>query len=577
MRRRSELVRAVRLVLLVAWLVLTGALIGAQEGRENNLVYEIFVRSFADSNGDGIGDLNGITTKLDAYLNDGRPETDHDLEVGVLWLMPVFPSTSYHGYDVTDFRAIHPDYGSLSDFRTLLTEAHRRGVRVILDLPLNHTSRRHPWFTEALNDPTSPHRAFYRIADDTGPLPDRWHRAQTASGAAVRYFGLFDSSMPDLVFDHAPVRAETTAIAKFWLDLGVDGFRLDAAKHIFGDHFEEPFTDEEIARNNVWWQEFSRSVYTTRSGAILIGEVLGSRETMRRHAWGLDGLLDEGFMNEVRAQLAEPTAGLIAVWQQFEHDAGALNRAAYDPALPFPDQPFHTFPFVGSHDRNPRLASELEDLQRQNRGPGLDPGYRLALYVLLGLARHPVWYAGDELMQRGWKWHGNAADHPTEPGDGSRIYDETLREPFPWFRSGAGPGQTTWFTPRFDRPNDGVSREEQDQPGGMLHLFRGITNLRTRHPALANGDIGAVLADTADWLVVERVQGSSRYLLLINRTAAGHDYRFHDGWFPQYAGAQVVFSSDGARRTWADLTADNRTIDRSAFVPSYGVVVLRAR
>jgi alpha-amylase len=553
-------------------------LIGAQPGvPENNLVYEIFVRSFADSDSDGVGDLNGITARLDSYLNDGRPETDHDLEVGVLWLMPVFPSTSYHGYDVTDFRGINAAYGSMTDFRTLLAEAHRRGVRVILDLPLNHTSNKHPWFTAALNDPASPQRGYYEIAADNGPLPDRWHRARTASGAALRYFGLFSSTMPDLVFEHAAVRVEAKSVAKFWLDLGVDGFRLDAAKHVYGDHFGEALAEDEIARNNAWWQEFSRFVYGVRPDAILVGEVLGSREMMRRHAWGLDGLLDEPFMNELRAQLAAPGPGMITAWQQFEHAARALNHAAHNPALPFADRAFHMFPFVGSHDRNPRLASELEDLQRRGRGPGVDPACRFAVYLLLGLASHPVWYAGDEIMQRGWKWRGNPPDHPTEPGDGSRIYDETLREPFPWFRSGAGPGQTSWFAARFDRPNDGVSREEQEQPGGLLHLFRGITNLRTRHPDLANGDIGAVLADAADWLGFERVRGTSRYLLLINRTAAGHDYRFHDGWFPQYAGAQLVFWSDGASRTWADVTADNRSIDRSVFVPPYGLVVLHAQ
>ena len=543
---------------------------------ENNLVYEIFVRSFADSDGNGIGDLNGITAALDSYLNDGRAETDHDLEIGVLWLMPVFPSPSYHGYDVTDFRAIDPEYGSLSDFKTLLAESHRRGVRVILDLPLNHTSSEHPWFTTALNDPASPERAYYSMAPDEGPVRDGWHRARTTSGAAVRYFGLFSSTMPDLTFDHAPVRTESKATAKFWLDLGVDGFRLDAAKHVYGDHFGD-LAEDEIAKNNAWWFDFSRSVYAVRPEAILVGEVLGSREVMRRHAWGLDGLLDEAFMNELRAELAEPKAGLIAGWQQFERAARALNDAAHDSSLTSADRLFHAFPFVGSHDRNPRLASELEDLERQRRGPGRDAGCRLAMYLLLGLASHPVWYAGDEVMQRGWKWRGNAADHPTEPGDGSRVYDETLREPFPWFRSGAGPGQTTWFAPRFDRTNDGVSREEQDEPGGTLHLFRGLTNLRTRHPALANGEIGAVLADTAEWQGFERVQGSSRYLLLINRSAVGQEYRFHEGWFPQYGRAQLVFWSDGARRTWADVTLANRSIDGSVFVPPFGLVVLRAR
>ena len=542
---------------------------------ENNLVYEIFVRSFADSNGDGIGDLNGITAKLDSYLNDGRPETDHDLEVGVLWLMPIFPSPSYHGYDVTDFRGINPQYGTIADLRRLLTETLRRGVRVILDLPVNHTSREHPWFTAAVNDPSSPQRAFYRITAD-GPLTSRWHRAAGTTGT-VRYFGLFSPSMPDLMFDHAPVRNEMTAVAKFWLDKGVDGFRLDAAKHVYGDHFDDRLTEEEIRANNTWWQEFSRAVYAIRPDALLVGEVLGSGELVRRHAAGLDGLLDERFMHDVRDQLGAPAPRLVAAQQERLQTARAANRSAHDPASPFSDRPFHLFPFLGSHDQSPRLASELEALARTNRGAGLDPSFRQGVYLLLGLASHPVWYAGDEVMQRGWKWRGNPPDHPTDPGDGSRVYDETLREPFPWYRSGAGPGQTTWFAPRFDGPDDGVSREEQDVPDGMLRLFRALTNLRTRHPVLANGDLGSVIADGAHWIGFERVAGGTRYLLLINRTATGHDYRFHDGWYPGYRRARLVFWSNGGARTWSAVMPEERSIEESVFVPPYGLVVLRAR
>jgi alpha-amylase len=561
--------------LFLALAILITQAVPAQAPRfDNTFVYEIFVRSFADSNGDGTGDLNGITARLDSYLNDGRPETDHDLEVGVLWLMPVFPSTSYHGYDVTDFRAIAPAYGTMDDFRRLVHEAHRRGVRIILDAVFNHTAREHPWFTSALNDPGSPYRSYYQIAADEGPLPPRWHRAASASGAALRYFGLFSRNMPDLVFDNGQVRAEAKDIARFWLDLGVDGFRLDAAKHVYGDRFGD-LTDEEIARNNAWWREFSRAVYSHRPDAILVGEVLGNRETARRHAWGLDALLHDGFLDDVRAQLAEPTSGLLRGYQDFLSGARALNRAAHDPPGA-PDRQFHSFPFIGSHDRNPRLASELEDLQRRGRGPGLDSMYRMALYLLFGMASYPVWYAGDEMMQRGWKWRGNAPDHRDEPGDGSGIYDETLREPIPWTARGIGDGQTTWFAPRYDRANDGVSREEQDRPGGMLHLFPGLTNIRTRHPAIANGEIGAVLADTAEWIVFERVLGPLRYLLLINRTRVGHDYRFHEGWFPQYAGSQLVFWSDGGIRAWADVTSESRRIGQSVAVPPFGLVVLRA-
>ncbi len=110
--------------------------------------YEVFVRSFNDSNGDGIGDLNGLTAKLD-YLNDGDPATSADLGVTALWLMPISPSPSYHGYDVTDYYGVNADYGTMADFKRLVAEAHKRGMRVIIDLVLNHTSNQHPWFIAA--------------------------------------------------------------------------------------------------------------------------------------------------------------------------------------------------------------------------------------------------------------------------------------------------------------------------------------------------------------------------------------------------------------------------------------------
>ena len=146
--------------------------------------------------------------------------------------MPVFPSPTYHGYDVTDYRAINPDYGTMSDFENLIAKAHQRGMRVILDVPFNHTSDRHPWFREAINDPSSPRRRFYFIERDAGTRRDGWHTITSQSGERLQYFGLFSPSMPDLNFDNPDVRREVEAIATFWLNLGVDGFRLDAAKHV---------------------------------------------------------------------------------------------------------------------------------------------------------------------------------------------------------------------------------------------------------------------------------------------------------------------------------------------------------
>ena len=562
-------------VTLAVALALTASRPGAQPPAPNNLVYEIFVRSFADGDNDprGIGDLKGIVDRLDTHLNDGNPGTDSDLEVGILWLMPIFPSPSYHGYDVTDFRAINPDYGTLADFQELTAQAHKRGVRVILDIPFNHTSDRHPWFLEAIDNAASPRRKFFHIEADSGPRAG-WHAITSASGERLRYQGVFSPHMPDLAIDNPDVRQEVDAIARFWLARGADGFRLDAAKHLFGDTLDD-VSEDDILKNNAWWRDFSHSLYRVAPNAVLVGEVLGSREVLRRHAWGLDALLDEPFMDDVRAAVAGGSEGVVGRHRQFVEDARALNRMAYDPSLPFPDQPFQSFAFVASHDRNPRLASYLEDRKRAGMSYSVDEAYRLTLHMLFSIASHPVLYAGDEVMQRGWKWNGNPPDDRENPGDGSRIYDETLREPFPWFASGQGAGQTRWFPPRFDFANDGVSQEEQAQPGRMLDLVRALTNLRTRHPGFANGDIGAIASDSKDWMVFERASGSERYLALINRGMEGRDYRFHEAWFPQYRGARLMFWSDGRQRTWKDTTGDNRNIQDAVFVPPAGLVVLR--
>jgi 1,4-alpha-glucan branching enzyme len=129
--------------------------------------YEIFVRSFADSDGDGVGDLEGLIGRLD-YLNDGNPTTSDDLEVDALWLMPVFPSPSYHGYDVVDYESINPDYGTNEDFVRLCDEAHRRGIRVILDFVINHSGSGHPWFVESASSPAASKRDWY-VWRDSNP------------------------------------------------------------------------------------------------------------------------------------------------------------------------------------------------------------------------------------------------------------------------------------------------------------------------------------------------------------------------------------------------------------------------
>jgi maltose alpha-D-glucosyltransferase/alpha-amylase len=197
------------------------------------IFYELYVRAFCDDNGDGHGDLRGATKKLD-YLKY--------LGVDCVWLLPLYPSPLRDdGYDISDYYNIHPQYGTLADFKEFLDEAHQRGIRVILDLVLNHTSDQHPWFQAARSDRNSPYRDYYVWSD----TDDRYQDARiifvdteksnwTWDEQAGQYFWhRFYSTQPDLNFDNPRVREEMIKVMSFWLDLGVDGFRADAVPYLF--------------------------------------------------------------------------------------------------------------------------------------------------------------------------------------------------------------------------------------------------------------------------------------------------------------------------------------------------------
>src|SRR5256885_8288743 len=165
--------------------------------------YEVFVRSFYDSDGDGIGDLSGLIRKLD-YING--------LGASCIWLMPVAQSPSYHGYDVSDYYRVEPAYGTNDDFKRLVAQAHRRGIKVLVDMVLNHSSSEHPYFQAALRDTTSPYRAWDRFARMSSG--EDWHRSPVRD---EYYYGLFWSGMPDLNYETPAVRNEAKKIATFWL------------------------------------------------------------------------------------------------------------------------------------------------------------------------------------------------------------------------------------------------------------------------------------------------------------------------------------------------------------------------
>ena len=230
--------------------------------------YEVFVYSFCDGNGDGIGDLDGLTSKLD-YINDGDSTTDADLGCNSIWLMPIMPSTTYHKYDVKDYKDIDPEYGTLEDFDEFVAACQERGINVIIDFVMNHTSTEHEWFKTASDYLTKIGKDGVPDASEC-PYVDYYHFSTTqkanyypVGNSGWYYEGKFWSGMPDLNLANESLRQEYADIVQFWLDRGVDGFRLDAVKEFYSG---------EDAKNIEVLSWFSDMVKEKKSDAYLVGE-----------------------------------------------------------------------------------------------------------------------------------------------------------------------------------------------------------------------------------------------------------------------------------------------------------------
>ncbi|MDQ6423156.1 alpha-amylase family glycosyl hydrolase [Paenibacillus sp. LHD-117] len=429
----------------------------------SRVFYEIFVRSFYDTNGDGIGDLNGVTEKLD-YLDE--------LGVGGIWLMPINASPSYHGYDVTDYYTVNPEYGTLEDLKRLLDEAHKRDIEVIMDLVVNHTSSEHPWFKDALANPDSPYRSWYTIAGKDEQLQadgavggNPWHPY-----GSLKYLGVFWSGMPDLNFEEPKVREEMIKIGRYWLDQGLDGFRLDAAKHIYGDFASTVNKPEVQADNLAWWQEFRAGLAAAKQDVYLIGEVWDSVSVIAPY---FDKALDSAFHFDL--------AGKLISAAQTERDpdlAYSLGRVygAYEAKS---GGAFLDAPFLSNHDQN-RVMSML--------GGNLDHA-RMAASLLLTLPGTPFLYYGEEIGMTGMK------------------PDEYIREPMLWHASAeGGEGQTSWIAPRFALPGSGVSVESQlNDESSLLAHYKTLIGWRNEEPALRDGGIG-------EYKMAEAIAGVSAYV-----------------------------------------------------------------
>lgn len=447
--------------------------------------YEIFVYSFYDSDGDGIGDLQGVIEKLD-YLNDGDDTTDTDLGINGIWLMPIMPSDTYHKYDTKDYQDIDPQYGSLEDFEQLIEECHKRGIRVIIDLAMNHSSSKHPWFLEAAEYLKNLPEGSEPDLEDC-PYVDYYHfsREQKSGysplpGSEWYYEAQFWSEMPDLNLQNQAVRKEFQEIAEFWLKQGADGFRLDAVKEYVTGSIED---NVEIL---TWFNDYVKLV---NPDAYIVCECWMDRASYAQYyASGVDSMFDFEFADK---------SGLIANVVNGRQKASSYGQAlaessqvfaAYNPA--YIDAPFYT-----NHDmgRSAGYYAGDNSLAQTKMGNAMN----------LLMSGNVFLYYGEELGMK---------------GSGA---DENKRAPMYWSKDENtvgmcdGPDAMEDFEMKFD------SLEEQSQDENSLyHYVKEAILLRNQNPEIARGEVTFYPEYSNDTFCVITKEYEGREVLLLFHTAA---------------------------------------------------------
>jgi len=500
-------------LLLFAFIMLCGCSnsTSSDNNTGSNVFYEIFVRAFADSDGDGIGDFNGITENLD-YLES--------LGIEGIWLLPVYPSPSYHGYDVTDYYDVNSEYGTLDDFKNLVNEAHKRGIKVILDMVLNHASSEHPWFVEGKEDSSSPYSDYFIWANandstynfNATPIDGKaWSKFEDRY-----YYGAFWHGMPDWNASNPKVREEFINIGQYWIDLGVDGFRLDAAKYMYaeGEYNEELNLLQE---NLDFWNEIVTGWKESKEDLYIVSEVWSSSSSVAPYF----SCFDSNF----NFDLADSIVSVV----QRERDLSGFGlmknlERMYENFSKYSDD-FSDAVFLTNHDQD-RVMSVLNgDLDRM----------KLAADIYLLLPGIPYIYYGEELGMMG------------------RKPDEDIRLPFKW----GNEYETSW---RKDTYNDDLETvlEQQENEDSLLNHYHQLIDLRTQYESLREGDFVPVNFNKN--FMIGNVRYTDDEAILVLHNVSEKDCEI----LIEVQEEDVVFSTNSS------YTLE----DKSVIIPSKGTILL---
>ena len=479
--------------------------------------YEIFVYSFSDSDGDGIGDLDGILNRLDYIADLGFTE---------IWTTPVFPSPTYHKYDTADYLSVDPQFGTMEDFEKLLQACHERGIRWILDLAVNHTSTEHPWF-QAARDYLKELPADWEPSVDYCPYFDYYNFSREPKDGYVPlegtnwyYEARFWDGMPDLNLSSDAVRDEIRQVVQFWLDKGVDGFRLDALTSYYTE-------DTNASIGFTGW--LSDTVHGLRGDAYLVGEVWADQQTYAKYyASGIDSLFDFQFAGQ-DGIIAQTVRGSRPA-SKFAEDLAAEEALYTENGPQAINAPFYT-----NHD--------------MARGTGYyayDDGSRtkLALGLHLLMTGNAFVYYGEEL---GMKGSGK---------------DENKRAPMLWSSEEktadtcVGPPEMDSFEQKFEG-----AKEQQQDPYSILNYVRTAVRLRNAFPEIARENTVPVPSMSSD-TVCAFTRGSLLIVINISEDSATVPVSEKSGNLV----AVLLTSEEEVRLKNAELT-----------IPSFGIAVLQSK
>lgn len=463
------------LYLFISILVTTSCSVNAKtQNPEIVIVYEVFIPSFCDSNKDGIGDIPGLISKLD-YIRD--------LGISAIWISPVHPSPSYHKYDVNDYYAIDPHYGTMEDMERLIRATHQRGMKLIFDLVINHTSTEHPWFVASASSPKNPYRNYY-VWKDFNAVEDeinkktttfdsdnitQWHKWHDEEEC---YYGFFWKGMPDLNFDNPDVRKEVYKVGKFWLDKGIDGFRLDAARHIF--------PDDRLEDTRKFWEEFRTEMEAVKPDISIVGEVWSDPSILVSLFKGLPSL----FNFELTKSIPETiNSGMAA---KFEESYRLIDSTYHTSQEPFEDAIL-----LSNHDMDRIRSKTGSDIEKA----------KLAASILLTLPGIPYLYYGEEIGMLGMK------------------PDENNREPFLWGEDSSV--DTHWLQAKYTLAPDVTPLHEQKRDlHSIYNHYKKWIAFRNEHPEISTSALLFIQPEFQN-LLSYTLTGPTEKLLVIHNLV-GH-------------------------------------------------------